>query len=561
MSSTGKETTPKKETRSGLKLTRESVASIQHMCRENVIVTGRTADMYQPRSGLWMGRESSILRLTADYGEIEYTKTDSHGNPVVEKISAGDYFWKFHDQLRINVARVVFEPMPPPASGDAQVVCRGTDGVLAVNRWAYLRDTLPEPSTIDDPLNSRSVDFFLTLLAHGCGFPEATGAIVDHSRHPGGDALADCATAFHDRLGDEDDKDARLQAARLILFCLHRQRFEPWKGHPNFFIVIAGEEQGTGKSMLQYTIHGLFGGLACVLSASKLGSNFSDPSGLHKLCAIYEEMAPKGRFGDKESQGIIHSLRDRTTGPTRKFELKGKDSADVLNCLLEVFSTNTAAALQVDAYERRMLAVGPAPLPTRFDADDPETKPNVRTLIKSGFFKDYAAHFGMRRKADAAQGPGLADLVAYIRDLPELLQTVWGGLEHADAPRTEKARDMAQAVRSAGATEIAHLIEEGAQPFDKDHGKSRDILNQLDTLYPHITSRPTSTQALAAALGSLGAVQVRSSQHRVWVWRNLDRWVAYGATGNPVPSPELAAELEGSPVPNRVVDISRGKKA
>jgi hypothetical protein len=126
-------------------------------------------------------------------------------------------------------------------------------------------------------------------------------------------------------------------------------------------------------------------------------------------------------------------------------------------------------------------------------------------------------------------GPGMAKLAGYLmqRDLSQFNP-------NGEPPRTAAKAYVQQANLSDEAKFLQELITERKPPFDKDLGRIRGLLNQIDTLFKpavlkglNFTTRtlPTALREVGAQqLGADGQRKATNSKYMAWCWRNFDEW-------------------------------------
>lgn len=175
-------------------LTAESRAGANRMFREVIIHTAKSAEAVVVATGERMGPKSSVIYLNHTYGDLERVAGgDLKGKgAVVEKISAGDYFWKMKHPLKRIVSRIVFEPGAPeyvPGSDVFNVAPRLMKTMCEPNLNATASDIQPLIDHLEfiSDGDTEGVAYVLNWLATLLQRPDLKipAAIMLYSRHGG----------------------------------------------------------------------------------------------------------------------------------------------------------------------------------------------------------------------------------------------------------------------------------------------------------------------------------------------------------------------------------------
>ncbi|QJC78222.1 primase-helicase family protein [Pseudomonas umsongensis] len=279
-----------------------------------------------------------------------------------------------------------------------------------------------------------------------------------------------------------------------------------------------------GKSMLIDLLKPVYGGepLVTECEGSAVGGQFTSllKDGILRLFNELPASLDKARF---------EVLKTLVSEKSRKSEDKGRDARIVKNTVNLILCTNHADALPMAMGDPRFNV---------FRCDEPRKT--------DSYYKELA---------DWIAGPGpelLAGVLAQWKFPTDWNCTSGGRM----APQTTAAEMVQREARSPLVNFIEELITGQQAPFDKDIGRSNQLIEQLGTSYPANTrSMKITSQTLADALRKLGAVKIGSgtaAKDNAWCWRyqsdwlgvRLKEWKAYldNNAGRPFTVPEVVSD-------------------
>lgn len=274
----------------------ESKILIQKLCRDFVILSGKTPEAYHIRSKDRMNKESFIQYCTAHVGDLTFTVKDPEGKETTDVINSGVYFWNMHFSGRQVVRRVILDPGAPPEPD-------------VLNRWEVLREEMI--------------------------VPDMTATVAD-------------IMPFLDHLAMLSGGDA--EGAGYFMNWLATLYQRPEIKIPSA-IIFYSKYGGLGKSKLHKILAPIFGSsMVGIMPGHELHKNFADALEDHRII-ILDELARSDKVDSYEK------FKNTVSEESFQFEGKNMRSRKVRNIMHFIICTNNADCLPLMENDRRFLVL------------------------------------------------------------------------------------------------------------------------------------------------------------------------------------------------------------
>jgi hypothetical protein len=258
-------------------------------------------------------------------------------------------------------------------------------------------------------------------------------------------------------------------------------------------ILMHSKYGGVGKTMLFEILSRVFGpSMVKSVPGHVLHDKFTDVIFGARVVMCNELAAADRRDSYEKFKSLVSE-------PNTVHEAKGRSARYVRNAAHFIITTNDDTALPLMRRDRRILV-------TSTDAD-----PRPPSYYR--------------------------DLVAWMKSPgPELLAGVlsrwrfpadWDA--HAPVPHTEAAKAMHYNAAPSAVRYVRQLIDDHEPPFDRDFMPVRELQNALSLRhqaeFPHGIRDRDLAHVLKACDGvQKSAFKIGEKAHRVWIWRNRERW-------------------------------------
>lgn len=278
-------------TTSGINIDRESREILKYISEDFVMLTaGGKVVAYHIESGDELGKEGFIQYCDRHYGTVlVLMPPDAQGNPVDPKrVSAGEIWWSWKDEIRRVVRRIVMEPTSKP---------EGDDNPEVFNRWHQLKYTMAERNT-----SATAADIAI---------------LTNHLMY----------------LSDGD------VAGVTFFLCWLAQLYQTPEIKMPTAVLLYSKNGRVGKNLMQRLLTRVFGQpLVAGCTGKMLQKNFDDAIE-HKRLVFINEMARS-----EKADGYEH-FKSQVSEEFIQFEGKGRASKEIRNIAHFIITTNHEDAL------------------------------------------------------------------------------------------------------------------------------------------------------------------------------------------------------------------------
>jgi hypothetical protein len=278
-------------TAGGINIDRESREILKYISEDFVMLaSGSKLVAYHIASGDELGKEGFIQFCDKHYHEVlVIMPPDKEGKPVDPKrVSAGEIWWSWKNELRRVVRRIVMEPTSKP---------EGDDNPEVFNRWHMLKQTMAE-----------------------CD-PKATAADI---------------AILTNHLMYLSDGDV---AGVTFFLCWLAQLYQKPEIKMPTAVLLYSKNGRVGKNLMQRLLTRVFGQpLVAGCTGKMLQKNFDDAIE-HKRLVFINEMARS-----EKADGYEH-FKSQVSEEFIQFEGKGRASKEIRNIAHFIITTNHEDAL------------------------------------------------------------------------------------------------------------------------------------------------------------------------------------------------------------------------
>lgn len=285
----------------------------------------------------------------------------------------------------------------------------------------------------------------------------------------------------------------------------HRRWFEQWMAYPvrhpgeklYAAVVLWSQRQGTGKTLLAYTLGRVYGPAFGVVTESELHGAFNDWQ-FGKQLVLGEEITGAERW--TEANRLKHTVTGETVRVNRKYQA----TFEVRNCVNFLFTTNHHDAFMLERHDRRYFVR---------EAGSGDAPPDL------AWFRAYDAWYRTETAAAALHYWLLnVDLKGFNPKGP--------------APETAERAAMVE----SSSNEADLLVRQLVQAPDSvlrigDTSSTRDLYTLVELvaiLDPDRRARLTQVQLMKAArragMPRLEPTRTSRGTLNLWAVRNMDRW-------------------------------------
>jgi len=287
-----------------------------------------------------------------------------------------------------------------------------------------------------------------------------------------------------------------------------RKWFEQWAAYPlqnlgvkmNTYVLVWGLAQGTGKSLLGYTLGRLYGENYVEMNQGDLESGRNDLQEKKQFIVI-EEMSGSDAY---ERRHLSNRIRHMITRQRINIDIKYQPKYSTPDCINYYASANNPNASHIENEDRRAFI------------HELTKKPMPRS-----FYNAYDAWY----KSD--------DIAALYYHLLQVNLADFDPM--GAAPMTEAKVNMQRASMSELEAWCHDLAQDADSVLQIDNKVMRcDLweLSQLRAIYDPDNRKRTSVPALSHAMARAGfkalpfQVRVNNKLHRFWPVRNFDKWLS-----------------------------------